>query len=243
MGALTLKNFPFELRSWDIQKFETIDPTDGFGIECQVYINKNQIVQIEPSFSLFNNKNTWLTDKGRQFFDGIFNLSNNKSIQLKSWSNLLNKLIKTLYIFDHCNKQYSKNLFFTIVFNNVSVEVISLLTIISQNYSFIKLKQTEQLNINNDTESTFQLNNTSSKSKLMLSNLCLIISTNTKYEGYYLNLNLRQRFLKGNFKCLVIGSLLDFNFATSYLGSNLKIIKTVTEGNNLICQDLKFSKN
>jgi hypothetical protein len=25
MGALTLKNFPFELRGWDIEKFESID--------------------------------------------------------------------------------------------------------------------------------------------------------------------------------------------------------------------------
>jgi hypothetical protein len=60
---------------------------------------------------------------------------------------------------------------------------------------------------------------------------------------YYLNLKLRQRFLKGNFKCLAIGSLIDLTFPISFLGSNLNIIKTITEGNNLICQDLKFSSN
>ena len=31
MGALTLKTFPFELRSWDIEKFWSFDLTDGFG--------------------------------------------------------------------------------------------------------------------------------------------------------------------------------------------------------------------
>lgn len=38
MGALTLKSFPFELRGWDIEKFESLDPTDGFGTSTRVYI-------------------------------------------------------------------------------------------------------------------------------------------------------------------------------------------------------------
>jgi hypothetical protein len=59
MGALTLKNFPFELRSWDIEKFESIDPTDGFGSGTRVYINKQQIVQIEPDYNE-NTTNAWV---------------------------------------------------------------------------------------------------------------------------------------------------------------------------------------
>ena len=78
MGALTLKNFPFELRSWDIEKFESIDPTDGFGSGTRVYINKQQIVQIEPNYNE-NTTNAWLSDKGRQFFDSLFgSLKNSK---------------------------------------------------------------------------------------------------------------------------------------------------------------------
>jgi NADH dehydrogenase/NADH:ubiquinone oxidoreductase subunit G len=30
MGALTIKNFPFEIRGWDVEKFESIDPTRRF---------------------------------------------------------------------------------------------------------------------------------------------------------------------------------------------------------------------
>jgi hypothetical protein len=71
----------------------------------------------------------------------------------------------------------------------------------------------------------------------------LLIATNPRYEGYYLNLNLRQRFLKGNFKCLAIGSLIDITFPISFLGSNVQIIKSITEGNNFVCQNLKSSKN
>lgn len=248
MGALTLKSFPFELRGWDIEKFESIDPTDGFGSNTRVYISKDQIIQIEPDYEV-NTFNTWITDKGRQFFDGIFGnwLSSKEkeliSLDKNSWVTIIKTIIKTLYVFDHCNNQTSKKHFFTIVFENLSLETLSLLIIVSQNYSFINLKRIENFKTNNDLESDFQLNLASDKIKLNNSTLCLLLSTNPRYEGYYLNLNLRQRFLKGNFKCLALGSFIDITFPISFLGSNLKILKTILEGNNLICQDIKFSKN
>jgi NADH dehydrogenase/NADH:ubiquinone oxidoreductase subunit G len=248
MGALTLKSFPFELRGWDIEKFESIDPTDGFGSNTRVYISKDQIVQIEPDYNS-HTFNTWLTDKGRQFFDGIFGTwsteKQNNVIKLEkgSWISIFNNIVKTLYIFDHCNYQKSKKHFFTIVFENLNVEVLTLLLIISNNYSFIRLRRAENIKINNDLESNFQLNTTVDKIKLNNSTLCVLVSTNPRYEGYYLNLNLRQRFLKGNFKCISLGSLIDLTFPVIPMGSNIKVLKTIVEGNNLICQDLKFSKN
>ena len=96
MGALTLKSFPFELRGWDIEKLESIDPTDGFGSATRVYVNKDQIVQIEPDFNI-HSSNTWLTDKGRQFFDGIFgvwNLSDKNNIT-EVWSNIIKSITQT----------------------------------------------------------------------------------------------------------------------------------------------------
>ena len=242
MGALTLKSFPFELRGWDIEKFESIDPTDGFGSNIRVYVSKDQIVQIEPDYNT-HTFNTWITDKGRQFFDGIFNTLKDDAHDKKAWSKIIKSIVQNLYIFDHCNRQKSKNYFFTIVFENLSLEMLSMLSIISQNYSFVKVKRAEKITANNGLEANLQLNLASNKVKLGSSTLCLLISNNPRYEGYYLNLNLRQRFLKGNFKCLSVGSLIDLTFPVSFLGSNLKIIKSIAEGNNLICQDLKFSKN
>lgn len=243
MGALTLKSFPFELRGWDIEKFESIDPTDGFGSNTRVYISKDQIIQIEPDYNV-HTFNTWLTDKGRQFFDGIFgNTSLTEQKPKESWTHIIKTLIQTLYIFDHCNKQQSKNHFFTIVFENLSIEVLSILLFMSQNYSFINLRRAENIKLNNDLESSYQLNLASDKIKLSTSTLCLLISNNPRYEGYYLNLNLRQRFFKGNFKCLMVGSFIDLTFPVSFLGSNLNTLRTIAEGNHLACQDLKSAAN
>lgn len=204
MGALTLKSLAFYLRNWDTEKSESVDPTDGFGSNTRVYVNNNQIVQIEPEYNSYT-FNTWLTDKGRQFFDSMFKVwsENEKinSLPSDSWVNITKTLTQVLYIHDHCNKQNIKNNYFTIVFENTSIEVLSLLVIIAQNYSFVNLKRAENFNSNNDLESNFQLNITSNnKTKLSNSENCLLISTNPRYEGYFLNLNLRQRFFKGNFK-------------------------------------------
>jgi len=243
MGALTLKSFPFELRGWDIEKFESIDPTDGFGSNTRVYISKDQVIQIEPDYNV-HTFNTWLTDKGRQFFDGIFgNNALNEQNSKESWSNIIKTLVQTVYIFDHCNKQQSKNYFFTIIFENLSIEVLSILLLMSQNYSFINLRRAESIKLNNDLESNYQLNLISDKVKLSTSTLCLLISNNPRYEGYYLNLNLRQRFFKENFKCLMLGSFIDLTFPISFLGSNLNTLKDITEGNHLACQDFKSATN
>jgi len=238
MGALTLKNFPFELRGWEIEKIESFDPTDGFCSSNIVYLNKNKIVQIEPF------ENNWLSDKGRHYFDGIFDILSKNKNKKKSWVKLYNKIIKTIYIFEYCHKQTSKSYFFTIVFDFLSFEILSLLLFISKKYSFINLKQIQPFtNINTDLESTFQLNNFLNKTTLISSTLCLLVSTNPRHEAYVLNLNLRQRVLKKKFKCIIIGSLINLTFPVSFLGSNINIIQNITEGNNFICQNFKSSTN
>lgn len=242
MGALTLKNAPFELRGWDIEKFKSLDPTDNFGSYIQVYVSKNKIIQVEPLEPQYKTytSNIWLTDKTRQFFDGIFKAK----LSCKNfWLKLLNKIIKTTYMFSHCTKQKSNSFFFTVVFDNLSIESLSTLIFMYQNFSFILLRKTDSCKLNNDLESTFQLNNITNKLKLSCSNLCLLIATNSRYEGYSLNLKIRQRILKGNFKCIIIGSLIDLTFPVTFLGSNLAILKAIVEGNSFICQDIYFSKN
>lgn len=238
MGALTLKSFPFELRGWEVEKFQSIDPTDGFGTNTRVYISKQQIVQIEVNQSK-HILNAWLSDKGRQFFDGIFSSFNTKLRKKK----YIKKLFKTLYFFEHCTIKIKKACFFTIVFENLAIEMLILLTVVEKNYSFLKLKRAENFNALNDFEFNFQLNTVTNFNKLKLSTFCLIIANNPRYEGYHLNLNLRQRCLKGNFKCLVLGSLIDLTFPNVTVGTNFKLFKNIVQGNHFVCQDFKTSKH
>ena len=49
-----------------------------------------------------------------------------------------------------------------------------------------------------------------------------------------LYIKLRQRYLQGNFQVYSISSILDLNFKVNNLGSNLDILKQITEGNHSI---------
>lgn len=250
MGALTLKSFPFVLRSWNVKSYDSIDPTDSFGQNTRVYVNKNQIVKIEPQF---NDKalNVWLTDKGRQFFDGIFDKSVDENTKLgsvsvktvKQWETLFHTIKKTFYVFNICNLKHASRSFFLIVFENASIEVLNFLSLICQMNSFIKVRRVEKISMDTDLEQSFQMNSATSLSKLSSSSLCLLIGTNSRYEGSYLNLKLRQRYLKGNFKLLTIGSLLDLTFPISFLGSDVLTLKNVSEGNHSFCKDIVSSEN
>lgn len=249
MGALTLKRFPFEIRGWDVEKFFSIDLTDSFGCDTQIYINKNQIIQIEPSYDN-SNCTIWLTDKSRLFFDSIFvrcyqnNLNNTLKNLNQNFLYVITKtLINSLYFADQLKKSKLYQ-FFTIVFENVSIEVLSLLITINKKYSFINLKRAENINKNNnDLEESFQISFINNKHKLANSTLCLLISSNCRYESYLLNLKLKQRISKGNFKCFNVGSLIDLTFPIIFLGSNNSILKPIFVGNNLICQTIKNSIN
>ena len=245
MGALTLKSFPFILRSWNVKNYDSIDLTDSFGQDTKVYVNRNKIIKIEPQF-INKLNNPWLTDKGRHFFDSIFlstNESENDVNSTKQWKAIFIELQKTLYLFDLCNFKNVNKFYFLVVFENLNLENLSFLSLMSQINPFIKIKRAENLKINSDLETDFQVNSATSTPELNFSSLCLLIGTNTRYEGSLLNLKLRQRYLKGNFKFISVGSFLNLTFPVSFLGSNMSLLKTIVEGNNRSCQDLANSSN
>ena len=234
MGALTLKAFSDELREWEFIEGEGIDPTDSFGVSLRLSIRENQIFLAEP-----NDPNiSWLTDKGRLFFDGMFEKS---SVKNTNWEEFFKDISELMYFIDHLNLHKRNSSSFIFAFENLSLETLNMLYLLKQNCSIVELKKVETHKISNDLESSYQLSQSTQKPKLHMSTLGILMNTNPRYEGYVLNLSLRQRFLKGDFKLLNIGSALDLTFPTYNLGSNFGILKSLGEGTHLSCQDIKNS--
>ena len=75
VGALTSKPYPFLSRSWELKSVETIDFSDGFGTCIQAHVKNNKIIKITPSYESNLNTNTWISDKTRFAFDGMFSPS------------------------------------------------------------------------------------------------------------------------------------------------------------------------
>jgi len=235
MGALTTKAFSDELREWELIEGEGIDPTDSFGADLRLSVRENQIFLAEP-----NDPNSpWLTDRGRFFFEGMFEKPSSKRTD---WEKFFKDVSELMYFVDHLNL-HKKNIFlFFFVFENLSLEVLNMLYLLKQNCSVVELRKLESHKNLNDFEIHYQLGASVQKPKLQMSSLGILVNTNPRYEGYLLNLNLRQRFLKGDFKLLSIGSMLNLTFPTYSLGSNFNIVRSLGEGVNLCCQDIKNSE-
>lgn len=232
MGALTLKSFSDELREWEFIEGEGIDPTDSFGVSLRLSIRENQIFLAEPNDVTI----PWLTDKGRLFFDGMFETSSSKQTY---WENFFKEISELTYFVDHLNFQKQNALSLIFAFENVSIETLNMLYLLKQICSLVDLRRVDNYKLSNDLEVAYQLSSSTQTPKIQMSTLAILLNTNPRYEGYVLNLNLRQRFLKGEFKLFTIGSILDLTFPTHNLGSNFQTVKSLAEGTHLVCQDIK----
>ena len=254
VGALTSKPYPFVSRNWELKSVSSLDFSDGFATNVQVFVKNNQIIKITPEYDPSTNSTNWISDKTRFAFDGMFSpervlkgfLTTNEGTVAVSdtWKLLLNEIVLTLYFQDHLNKHFfkTKNLYI-ILSNNISLEVLNLLILFSKKYSFVKLRKAENGLTNVDFETSFLTNNYHNlTNQLNNSNLCLLIGLNSRYESSSLNIKLRKRYLNGNFKVLSVGSATDLTFPVSYLGFNTKSLKSLTEGDNSLCQELSNSK-
>lgn len=237
MGALTLKAYSDELREWELIEVEGIDPTDSFGVNLRLSIREQQIFLAEPSDPAI----PWITNKGRLFFDGMFyeNSSNKNSI---NWSGIFSDILEYSYLNDYLNAIKTQKFSLIFVVESASIELITMLYLLRQNCNSVDIRTLDKAIHSSDLESSYQLAPSVGPELLRKSTLGLLLNTDTRHEGYVLNLNLRQRFLKGGFKLLNIGSNLDLTFSTYTLGSNFNILKIIGEGSHLVCQDIKNAK-
>lgn len=249
VGALTSKPYPFLGRNWELKVVKSIDPADGFGINLQVLLKNNQIVKVLPDYNFYTNMNEWISDKTRFIFDGMFSpnrrLNNfvqtgtGRNFELNSWKSLFKELILTFYFYDHLDKHLFEINPLLIIFNNsLPLETLSLLMLLSKKYKFIKLRTSEAVTVNNDIENNFQINTAMDKKLLENIDMCLLIGTNPRYDGNLLNLKIRQRYLKGNFKVYTLGAVSDLTYPTEYLGSNTKTLQSLAEGTHPMCKTM-----
>ena len=253
VGALTSKPYPFTNRNWELKNVTSIDFSDGFGTSTQLFIKNNHVMKILPNYDWVTSKTNWISDKTRFSFDGMFSpdrithsfLENNKQAKFTSlsWQKLFKEFFCILYFQNHLLKHYYRSYHIIMCVNETTnLEVLNLLNILTRKYSFIKLRRSKPENINVDLEQNYLLN-LKLNNDLVISNTCLLIGINPRYEGSQLNLQLRSRYLKGNFNVIQIGSLVNLTFSNTNITSNTKILTSLVEGNNLFCQEFTNSLN
>ena len=244
VGALTSKQYPFLGRVWELKNIKSIDFSDSSLTPIQVFVKSNSVVKITSSYNIDSYSNTWISDKTRFSFDGMFSPerivkpyllgSLDTTKQHKKWLKIFEDIIFLIYFKDHLSKHIYRNFNLYIIFSNsLDLESINLLTLLKKKYSFIKLRKLEKKNKTIDLESMFLLNSFKENINIPESEICFLLNTNPRYENSSLNLLIRQRFLKGNFKIITSGSLIDLRYPTVNLGHSSQFIKTFLNVTNL----------
>ena len=72
VGALTSKQYPFLGRVWELKNIKSIDFSDSSLTPIQVFVKSNSVVKITSSYNIDSYSNTWISDKTRFSFDGMF---------------------------------------------------------------------------------------------------------------------------------------------------------------------------
>jgi hypothetical protein len=72
--VLILKNFTFELKGWDVEKFESIDPTDNFGYNTRSYSYSRQAYASQSDCGMSSMMASAKSAPLVRLFYGIFNL-------------------------------------------------------------------------------------------------------------------------------------------------------------------------
>ena len=253
VGALTSKQYPFIGRNWELKKAKGLDYSDSFGSNINIFLKNNEIIKILPGTEAYATEISWISDKTRFAFDGMFSMSRilqnylvsgkNNSFPL-TWRKLFTHICYLLYFHDHLNKHFFKKSVLIICFSSViSYEILNLLLIFSQKYPFICLRKIEHQQFNNDLESNF-MNKSKDNffTKLKLSNYSMLLGFNPRYEALPIQLKLRQRYLKGNFKLISLSSNINLTFPVAHMGFNIKVLTSILEGNNFFCQELINSR-
>ena len=254
VGALTSKPYPFIGRSWELKSVTSIDLSDGFGLDTQIFLKNNKIIKILPGYNQKDKTNNWITNKTRFLFDGMFTLNRkltktvtsgkNNKINVSTWSEIFKDIIYTVYFYDHLNRHFFKVNPITLVFDeNASLETLTLLQLIQSKFPNFQIRKNSAIKINNDFEALLQTSSGTNDKDLNNADACLLIGTNPRYEGSYLNLKLKKRISKGNFKVFTFNNINNLTFPAVFLGNNIKTLKTIIEGNHSICQIFKESKN
>ena len=245
VGALTSKPYPFVSRSWELKSVKSVDFTDGFGSNLQVYIKNNRIVKVLPGYDHEKTNNNWISDKTRFAFDGMFSpnkmlggLVETKTKTLTScWDGLFQEIIDTFYFHDQLNRHLYKNNKLIFVFdNNISIETLNMLMLFSKQFSFVDLKKSDKGLKQADINNKFLLK--VNQIELEKSDFCFLIGINPRYEGSELNNMLRKRYLNGGFDIACLGSSVDLTYPTTNVGFTEKTFKSIIEGNHALTQKL-----
>jgi NADH-quinone oxidoreductase chain G len=239
VGALTSKPYAFSARPWELKSVESIDTLDSICSNIRVDIRGYEIMRVLPSLNEELNEE-WLNDKSRFSFDGLKRQrlcdpllkKNGKFVQI-SWVEAFEVVLEKL-------KLAKGNLKSTIG-SQCDLESAFMLKSLLSIFGKVNIDNSDG-NILKEIDFEYLYKFNSKISNIESADSCVLIGVDPRKEAAILNLQLRKRYINGNFKVANIGSVLNLTFPCIHLGSNSADVVKISQGQHSFCEILRKSK-
>lgn len=223
MGALTLKQYSYSGRPWELKSERAIDVLDSMLGKVRLYYLGSDLKRILPDYSLDLNKENWITDKIRYGYDGLKRqrllypavIRRGKLCKL-SWDRVMSLM---LVKFELSSKKLS------IILGNLVDMETSVLSKLLLNLSGIAGSYSKGLLVREN----YILNDSLSSSKV-----CVLVGSNLRKELPLLYYSMRQRERLNSLKIMYFGTSSNkYSRFSISLGSNISSLLRFISGREL----------
>jgi hypothetical protein len=241
IGALTSKPYAFSVRSWELERYESVDFFDSLGSSTYVEVRGNEVMRVLPKINK-NINGDWITDKVRFSYDSIklnrivqplvFNRTL-KSYAFSGWLNLmfLLKSVLTLSLFDlqGFSRNHKVSTYF-VINEDVDFSILNkLLNFRSFSHTIFYSSFADSLRTFNFDflNSFFSYDFAGLDSYLSKYNSIILLGCNLRYEMPLLYYALINKVRRKELKLYIFGSVASLNCSFKNLGSSIIDLKNL----------------
>ena len=240
VGALTSKPYAYKARSWELKKTESIDVSDAVGSNIRIDSRGMEVMRILPRNNDEINEE-WISDKTRFMYDGLkYQRLDQPMVRIDG------KLQRTTWeiALAEVKKSFTSNMpsdIAVLIGKTVDAETICALKALCDDMQIKDIMVAGNFRANKDNIMSYMFNTTIVG--IEKSDLCLLIGANPRYDASVVNLRIRKRYLKGNYKISSIGITDDQTYPVHNLGESIRILDDLISGKSSFCAELEKSKN
>ncbi len=240
VGALTSKPYSFTLRSWEVEKTESIDVMDAMGSNIRIDARDLEIMRIIPKLNEDINEE-WISDKARFSYDGLKiqrldqpYIKQGNKLEKSNWNQAINRIISTLELKDR------KKIAALVGFTEPCESMFVLKKLLSHLGS--KMIDSNLLGYHFDTTSRSNYLFNSSITGVNKSDLCLLIGTNLRKVAPILNAKIGIRVRSKQLTVAQIGLSKNQTYKIIELGSNTQILHQLLDQTHDFAINLQNAK-
>ena len=228
VGALTSKPYAFTARSWEVEKWETIDVHDAVGSNIRVDTRGREVMRVLPRLNEDINEE-WISDKTRFACDGLRRqridtpyVRRGGTLEPASWAEAFAAIADRL---DGAPGERLAAIAGDLADGESMVALKDLMA--GLGCAHIDCRQ-DGAKLDGTVRSSYLFNTTIAG--IENADACLLIGTNPRWEASLVNARIRKRYLLGGFPIAAVGSALDLTYSYERLGAGPETLSDIVAG-------------